>query len=250
MKKTRLPSGGWLSRITGDWEPGHLEITASVLKDFGFSEPAMDISGDAAQDPDFYDWYTPIAHAQTDNDSEGKTSESMDKAIRNYLDWMKTLNQRLMASTQKDVRSGLFFLGYILHGIQDLATHQGITNAQHAYVSKLFGKKDDPDHQEENRIKAKNYSGRYIRFLKQKYTKTYKKLTGYQGLGGIWPWEKLMPPEKAKLLNKERWDLNPAAYIEYAALSKKYEKIKKDYPIETTLWNTNEVFEKLLIHLG
>ncbi len=163
---------------------------------------------------------------------------------------MNTLNQRLAATTQKDVRSGLFFLGYILHSIQDLATHQGITNAQHAYVSKLFGKKDDPDHQEVNRIKAKKYSDRYVRFLKQKYTKIYKKLVGYQGQGGIWPWEKLMPREKANLLNKEGWDLTPAAYIEYSTLSKKYEKIKKDYPIESTLWNADKVFEKLLAHLG
>ncbi|OGP80371.1 MAG: hypothetical protein A2V86_00595 [Deltaproteobacteria bacterium RBG_16_49_23] len=63
MKRTRLPSGGWLSRMTGDWEPGHLEITSDALRDFGFHENAIDVVGDASQDPDFYDWGTPCAHA-------------------------------------------------------------------------------------------------------------------------------------------------------------------------------------------
>jgi hypothetical protein len=42
------------------------------------------------------------------------------------------------------------------------------------------------------------------------------------------------------------WDLTPAAFIEYFNLYKKYEKIKKDYSIELTLWKTDEVFGKVL----
>ena len=250
MKKTRLPSGGWLSHITGDWEPGHLEITGEVLNHCGFSEPAMDIAGDASQDPDFYEWYTPPAHAQTDNDAQGRTNESIQEATGNYLRWMKDLMNQLRTGTESDVRTGLFFLGYILHGIQDLATHQGITNAQHSYVSKLLGKKDDPDHNPENRERAKDYSKRFMEFLRRRYHKTYKKLLGYQGQGGIWPMEKLMPVEKRRLLQKEGWDLTPAAFIEYSKLNAKYEKMKDDYPIEKTLWKTDRVFEKLLLHLG
>ncbi len=41
------------------------------------------------------------------------------------------------------------------------------------------------------------------------------------------------------------WDLTPAAFIEYFNLYKKYEKIKKDYSIELTLWKTDEVFGKV-----
>jgi len=250
MKKTRLPSGGWLSRITGDWEPGHLEITEEVLREVGFSEKAIDVVSDASQDPDFYDWYKSCAHAQTNNDPQGRTNESIQEATGNYLSWMKELMKKLVAMTQTDVRSGLFFLGYILHGIQDLAAHKGITNAQHAYISKLFGKSNDPDHQKENRVKARDYSRRYLHFLKEKCVKTHENLVGYQGQGGIWPWEKLMPWEKAGLLNKEGWDLSPAAFIEYSNLNKKYEKIKNDYPLQSTLWKSDEVFKKLLIQLS
>ncbi|MEW6584518.1 MAG: transglutaminase-like domain-containing protein [Nitrospirota bacterium] len=144
LKKTRLPSGGWLSRMTGDWEPGHMEITGSVLRTFGFHDDAVDIAGDAAQDPDFYDWHRPSAHAQTNNDDDGRTNEPREIAIENYLSWMKGLHERLLSSSRKSVRHGLFYLGYALHGIQDLATHKGITNAQHSYMSKILGKKTTP----------------------------------------------------------------------------------------------------------
>ena len=250
MEKTRLPSGGWLSRITGDWEPGHLDISGEVLGDLGFSEKAIDVVGDASQDPDFYDWYAPTAHAQTNNDTQGRTNESIQEATGNYLRWMKDLMNKLMTGTETDVRSGLFFLGYLLHGIQDLSTRQGITNAQHSYVSKLFGKKEDPDHDPENSARAKDYSKRFMDFLKKKHRQTHKRLLGYQGQGGVWPWEKLMPGEKRRLLHKEGWDLTPAAFIEYSKLNTKYEKIKDDYPIEKTLWKTDKVFEGLLVHLS
>jgi hypothetical protein len=59
-----------------------------------------------------------------------------------------------------------------------------------------------------------------------------------------------MPPEKARLLNKEGWDLTAQAFIEYSALCKKYEKIKKDNPIESTLWKTDKVFEEVLKNLS
>jgi hypothetical protein len=55
-----------------------------------------------------------------------------------------------------------------------------------------------------------------------------------------------MPAEKTDLLNKEGWDLTAQAFIEYSALSKKYEKIKRDYPIEKTVWKIDEVFERLI----
>lgn len=244
MIKTRLPSGGWLSRITGDWEPGHLEITGDVLRYFGFYENAIDIAGDASQDPDFYDWYTPRAHAQTNNDAKGRTIEEKELSIENYLKWIKNLTAKLVALTEKDVRRGLFSLGYVLHGIQDLATHKGITNAQHSHMSKLLGRKDDPDHDEENRSKAKDYSNNYIEYLKKKYSKSYEKLKDYKGR--ILPWDKLMPAEKKILLKKEGWDLSPRAFIEYAQLSEKYKKVINTYPIEKTKWDTDKVFDKLL----
>ncbi len=247
MRKTRLPSGGWLSRITGDWEPGHCEITGDILRASGFSGNAVEVAGDASQDPDFYDWYTPAAHAQTDNDNEGRTIESREQAEGNYVRWMRDLSRRLVRSTGKDVRSGLFFLGYVLHGIQDLATHKGITNAQHTSMSKLFGKKNDPDHNDENRARARDYSYRYMEFLKDTYPETWERLVGYKG--HTLPWEKLTPADKAQLLNKRGWDLTPRAFIEYSRLNGRYRKNKNTHPIDSTLWGADAVFETLLRNL-
>jgi hypothetical protein len=138
-------------------------------------------------------------------------------------------------------------LGYALHSIQDLATHKGITNAQHSYVSKL-SRKNDPDHDEENRNKAKEYSRRYVDLLRNKYGKPFEKLLGYQGR--TLPWDRLLPPEKSRLLGKEGWDLTPGAFIEYSSLGDKYRKIRNQYPIESTLWKADEVFEQLLQEMG
>ncbi len=244
MKKTRLPSGGWLSRMTGDWEPGHLEITGEVLRNFGFHENAIDIVGDASQDPDFYDWSKPCAHAQTENDNMGRTIESRAEAEKNYIHWVKRLTEKTIKIADRVNRSGLFLLGYLLHGIQDLATHKGITNAQHAYLSKLFGTKNDPDHIEENRMKAKEYTKKFIEFLRKRYRPSYEKLIAYRGR--LLPWDRLMIFEKNSLLDKEGWDLTPQAFIEYSALSKRFERIKKDYPIEKTIWEEEQVFKKII----
>jgi hypothetical protein len=111
-----------------------------------------------------------------------------------------------------------------LHGIQDLATHKGITNAQHSYLSKLFGRKDDPDHIEENRTKAREYSKKYIEFLRKKYSKSYKKLLAYEGR--LLPWDKLMPAEKADLLNNGLGPDTPGLYGIFI-LSKNTKRSKK-----------------------
>lgn len=229
MKTTRLPSGGWLSRITGDWEPGHFDITTEALKEFGFAGEANDVSGDASQDPDFYDWYTPSAHAQTENDEEGRTSETKEQACSKYTDWIKELTGRLLNTTPKDIRTGLFFLGYVLHGIQDLATHKGITNAQHAYISKLAGKKNDPDHSGANRDKANEYTRRYLEFLKTRYATHFKRLRDYKGRGMLW--ERLIPSEKRNVLKKDGWDLTAKAFLEYNSLAERYKEIRRSYPV-------------------
>jgi hypothetical protein len=244
MRNTILPSGGWLSRMTGDWEPGHLEVTTDALKSKGFSEHAIHIAADGAQDPDFYQWSVPASHAQTGNDSEGRTAESRDRAIETYVALIKSRTGQLCSAAQQDPRSGLFLLGYVLHSIQDLATHKGITNAQHSYLSKLLGQANDPDHDAANRNKAGEYSLKYLEFLHQGNASIYDSLMNYTGRG--LPWDILLPNEKADLLDTSGWDLTPAAYLEYNGLASKYKTIKDEYPVEDAIWNAEEVFDLLV----
>src|SRR6185369_13598397 len=159
LKNPKFPSGGFLSTITGDTSPGHLELTSDALAQFGFSEDAISIAGDAAQDPDFYEWYKAAAHAQTDCALDtGATSQSETDAINAYLAWCVDKKDNFLAA--KNDENALFFLGYLLHGVQDLASHQGVTNSQHAYESYVQCKGgDDGDHLEANRQLARQISG-------------------------------------------------------------------------------------------
>jgi len=60
-KGERLAAGGWLT----PWQTGHWDVTGETAERFGFSSAAIAILRDAAQDPDFYEWTHPAAHAQT-----------------------------------------------------------------------------------------------------------------------------------------------------------------------------------------
>lgn len=244
MRDTILPSGGWLSRMTGDWEPGHLEVTTEALKSRGFSGNAITIAADASQDPDFYSWSVAASHAQTENDSEGRTAESRDQAIGNYVALIKSRTAQLCGIARQEARKGLYLLGYILHSIQDLATHKGITNAQHSYMSRLLGKKNDPDHDAANRAKAGDYSLQYLDYLQREFAPVYQSLLDYQGSG--FPLERLLPNEKCRVLGASGWDLTPAAFLDYNGLADKYRPIAGQYPVEDTIWNTEEVFDLLM----
>jgi hypothetical protein len=244
MKDTILPSGGWLSRLTGDWEPGHLEITAEAMKSRGFSDPAIEIAADGAQDPDFYAWSVPASHAQTGNDLDGRTNETKDQAIKNYVTLIKSLSEKLCRVSDESPRRGLYLLGYMLHSIQDLSTHKGITNAQHSYLSKQLGKKKDPDHDEANREKAHEYTLKYLEFFDSGHAPVYASIKNYGG--EILPQERLFPFEKNRILGTAGWDLTPNEYLTYNGLAEKYKPIMDQYPIQDTAWNTEEVFGLLI----
>jgi hypothetical protein len=76
-----LSPGGFYSCFIGECGiAGHYEVTGKAIRDlrkggsagFGqFSEDAIQLMQDASQDPDFYAWHVPEAHAQSDNDAEG-----------------------------------------------------------------------------------------------------------------------------------------------------------------------------------
>lgn len=242
LKDTRLPSGkgggllGWAYSII-DNSPGHYDITTEILKSFIFSKDAVSVASDAAQDPDFYEWSNPRAHAQTDNDSQGRTNETSDAAKSQYINWVKLIINKFFSSTLPSYK--LFYLGYVLHGIQDLAAHQGVTNAQHSYESYIYpGIDKDCDHLPENRDVAKTYTTRFLEQLEKRDSVVFNKFKTYSGDSTV------SYIYKCKLLNKRNWDLTPSAYREYKGLAPKYDKIKSSYPRIT--WERDEVFREIL----
>jgi hypothetical protein len=248
MGNTRLPAGGWLSQITGNWEPGHLEVTATVMEQMGFAANALDVAQDASQDPDFYDWGTPWAHAQTENDAEGRTIETGAEASARFVEWIRELAAGVAAKAPRDARGGLFLLGYLLHGIQDLATHQGITNAQHAHLSAMGAGGSDPDHDPVNRARAASYSLRFLEAFRSQQPAAFEALRAYDGRA--LPWDRLMPWEKERLLKKDGWDLTPAAYLTYRGLAGRYARVKSRFPVEAARWDAEAVLGRILAGLG
>lgn len=243
LKDPKFPSGGWLSAITGDNSPGHLELTGEALNAMGFSEYAVSVASDAAQDPDFYEWYNPAAHAQTDCDLRtGATNQTRADAISAYLAWIGKGKQRFL--TANNDAHALFFLGYLLHGVQDLASHQGLTNSQHAFESYVVHKNgDDCDHLEVNRQTARQLTTAFLQRLETRNPAFFKRMMKYDAGFAIFG-AKVSKEEKCTLLGKKEWDLSIKAYREYKGLAGKYVKVKDSNPV--ALWNTEEVFNQLM----
>lgn len=243
MKDPSFPSGGYFAVLTGDHSPGHLELTSEALEKFGFSEDAVSMAGDAAQDPDFYEWYNPAAHAQTDCDLKtGATNQNQSAAISAYLQWI--CKQKKSFLETKNDEHALFFLGYLLHGVQDLASHQGVTNAQHAYESYIEHQDgDDCDHSAANRNTARQFSDQLLASLANLKPDFFKKMKKYDA--GFAPFgAKVGFKEKCRLLGVSDWDLSLPAYLEYKGLAAKYEDVKDQNPVEC--WNINAVFTQVL----
>jgi predicted transglutaminase-like cysteine proteinase len=244
LEDQKFPSGGYFRLLTGDSSPGHLEITQEVLESMGFSSNAVSVASDAAQDPDFYEWENPAAHAQTNCTNEGWPTESESEAISQYQKW---INEKVVSMRKPDLspKNALFFLGYVLHGVQDLASHQGITNAQHSYESNINpGSAQDGDHLPANRDKAKGFTGRFLDKLRGKNKNLFESMRHYEGGFSVWG-EVLSRSEKRNLLSKDGWDLSPVKLAEYHALAKKYEAVKNQ--ISFHRWkNVDETFDTLL----
>jgi hypothetical protein len=246
MDRQRFPSGGYISWITGENSPGHFEITGDALRSFGFSEDAVSIAADAAMDPDFYDWTTCGAHAQTEYDDEGRPSQEESEAVDKYIDWVRKHVGNMLLQSKKDAEHGLFFLGYVLHAVQDLASHKGITNPQHSYESTYDpGEDADCDHSEKNRELAAQYTRDFLGEFEQKYRALFEKLKTYDA--PFSPFDiRLSKDEKCGLLGKtgDCWDLSFTEYLEYKALADKYAKIKDS--VSFKLWETDDVFRRAL----
>jgi len=246
LNNTEFPSGGFLSVITGDTSPGHLELTGDALAKFSFSEDALSIAGDAAQDPDFYEWYNPAAHAQSDCDIKtGATIQSNADAVTSYLAWFDVQKKRFLGASNDT--HALFYLGYLLHGVQDLASHQGVTNAQHAFESYVLCKEgNDCDHLEANRQQARQYSSDLIEHLVPQKPAFFKRMKTFNAGFSLFG-AKVSKEDKCTLLGKKEWDLSIAAYREYKGLADKFARVKDANPVER--WNIAAVFSQLLARI-
>ena len=167
LNKTRLPSGGWINL----WlNIGHYEVTQEAAERFGFSSAAVDILRDAAQDPDFYEFTLPSAHAQSPDKVAfmppgPERDEAIQKGIDAYKEWALNVCGKIsQAMVDNDTRVALYWLGYVLHGFQDLGPHGGMPNPEHAALDSL---KQSPDEDTNNVQLSRYYTQEFLRHIRE-----------------------------------------------------------------------------------
>lgn len=234
ITNTSLAPGGILSMTIG-----HFDVTAEVMKAHGFGVDAVHVAADASQDPDFYDFNTPAAHAQT-NDFKGTPSPEIKRnAIEQYKEWVREKTDAIQIAAANSPKDGLFFLGYTLHAIEDLAAHRGITNEQHSYLAHA---NRSPDEENSRINKAKEYAYEYLKFFKEKHPTCFDKLRSYETQW--WRvYDKVSMADKKELLGKS-WDMTPSTLLAYRNSYSGYNP--QTQPIKETEWDCNSVFKEVL----
>ena len=209
---------------------GHYNLTVSAAEKLNFSDRAKRILGLAAVSPDYYDWDKAAAHGQTPNCqpdelsqfrqcAEGMPAQDLNTARQAFFNYLieqaHFVNNAVKLEKPDEV---LYRLGYTLHALQDLASHNGITNAEHAYRSYL--KNDDPDD-------IKKYGARYE--LARQWTVDF--LNDVRGALGC-DWEKLRTyagsfpnSDERALIQGIDSDLTWGKYKFYKKLAEAFDKL-------------------------
>jgi pimeloyl-ACP methyl ester carboxylesterase len=234
---TKLPSGGMYPPYG---HIGHWEVTGKVVEEMGFTSSATNILCDAAQDPDFYDFATVVAHAQTPDEADFCKSDKtkrqaiIEKAIDDYLGWLKTILQKSAASLEKhDTRLSLYWLGYALHGIEDLSVHKGITNGEHAAAT------NNPDYEAADVALSYVYARRVLDCVRNALGQdAFDRLRNHDGEGKLSFFEK-----HRKGVHPGGWDLDNH-FSEYQAAGKKYKTIRPTP--EPVRWDREYVLSRVL----
>ncbi len=159
---------------------GHEQKTKEAAQKLGFSPAAIAILMRGAAMPDFDNYDSAAAHAQTANDEKGKPTETKEQAEANSVQYLRDKSGKFREQLQAGhIEAALYVLGYSIHTIQDFAAHQGMSNAEHALLS--YAQINNPDNDPENIEKAEKWTED---FLSQVHTicdtKTWNQLVTYQ----------------------------------------------------------------------
>jgi hypothetical protein len=255
-----LASGGiykWLTLQPG--LPGHYEVTLALLVEL--DEPTLQLGreaalivADAARDPDFFAWGTAAAHAQTPHDDLGRPTLSTEAAMEAFISWVVEHTQAAKrACGAGKARLALHELGMALHAVEDLAAHDGRTNAEHAWNAALGEDPDDPDDIEGLMARARALARNY---WENAGRKALAACGGHGQLklpGQPWSWQ-----EKTGELGLKR-DLSVGSYCAYVEFGLGVKKpwryrlrcgraprtdLKGAYPV--VRWSEKRSFEQLL----
>lgn len=121
----------------------HYTNSLEALQKTALTRVTIVVIARASRLPDFLDFDTPAAHAQCSNDEEGLL-QHVEADKEKFIAWIAQHLQNIKSYvSQANIPEVMFELGYILHGIQDLAVHQGQSNAEHSYNNRVHKSPDE-----------------------------------------------------------------------------------------------------------
>ncbi|MFH0853638.1 MAG: hypothetical protein V1853_04515 [bacterium] len=141
----------------------HRSLTKEVLKEFGYSKHTQKIVGETVCWPDWYRWEACAPHAETPHQENGQPLDPAQasletvKALRTYLNRIETTNPN----------ERLVWLGFALHLVQDIATHEGMTNPEHSM--RVFLVWSNPDYSRKSYQGGYRYSRRFMKEIEQRF---------------------------------------------------------------------------------
>lgn len=209
-----VAGGGKLALIPLHWgKRGHYEITGAAFRNVvgpAASKEAYELVQDASQDPDFYEWTNPAAHAQTaliDDIGLGDPVQSQTA----FIQWERQNLQRVAAACKEgQPRRALYWLGYAAHGVQDLVFHGGISNAEHSFRDYVENVGVDTIHDYAAKVSASTAATERLFGSVLQDVPPSCRAAMLQPDGG---WLKFA--EKLTLLPKRMVDLTPWSLLEY-----------------------------------
>jgi len=185
----------WLDAFKIDSPLGHYTVTKAALSDFYGALPSgrlkrrrivplfgiewieverptlLDILLDGVRDVDMYQFSPALPHAQTTMEKTAWHYSALELMVISQaaqVDFATMQSDRLLEIRSRlnrgDIRVAAYQLGMFLHSLQDLLTHQGITNPQHQV---LDDQGQSPDAQPNVAVKAHGYTLRLLLSLPQ-----------------------------------------------------------------------------------
>lgn len=126
---------------------GHTGTTYDVARQtFGVPADVAKVIALGSMAPDYLDFDTPAAHAQTPNPpiernrvavTEAVYRKSQENALGESRAWRRKYMNGAVEAMEKGQRErAAFLLGYAMHNSQDFSTHRGLPNIVHAKVDR------------------------------------------------------------------------------------------------------------------
>lgn len=224
LYRADLDSGAWRG-VCVPWsgENGHYEATKGALEQLSgrgkaFSPDAVEIVADASQDPDLFAWTDMAAHGQTpfSSDSAG-VAAAQTKWVEFVRRYISKAGEKCENNAEESVREALYWTGYALHAIEDVAPHRGRTNEEHSYNAYVEHK--NPDVEGAAFKLAEDMAAKFLEtMLDTKLSKCMPHFAQYKG-------RQLSYVDKVKGFNLAL-ELTPVEYLKYRASHKLFAEIK------------------------